>query len=97
MKIEFLDYGPLRSANRSARLGSHKTLADAYFSGIARWADFHQVNPRDCPRLHRLRQRLESDPAVRFAHVIEHEHAASSAGGFQGHVSLDAAMAAMPT
>lgn len=78
-------------------LGAHKTLADAYFIGIARWADFHRViDPRDFPRLHRLRQKLESDPAVRFAHAIEHEHAASSTGGFHGHVSLDAAMGARP-
>lgn len=69
--------------------GEHRTAADGYFMGIARWNDFHQVlDRRDFPRLHRLHERLQDDPAVRFAHAIEHGEPATGAGGFQGHVML---------
>jgi glutathione S-transferase len=37
---------------------------------------------------------MEHDPAVRFAHAIEHEEAAESAGGFRGHVDLEAVLEA---
>lgn len=74
--------------------GEHRSAADGYFMGIARWNDFHQVlDRRDFPRLHRLHERLRQDPAVRFAHAIEHGEPATSAGGFQGHVSLTEALA----
>jgi glutathione S-transferase len=70
--------------------GDRKSLADAYFMGIARWNDFHKVVDRSrFPTLNGLYQRMLEDPAVRFAHAIEHEEAAVSAGGFQGHASLD--------
>jgi glutathione S-transferase len=70
--------------------GEQRTAADAYFLGIARWNDFHKVlDRRDYPRLEALHSRLWADPAVRFAHAIEHEEAATSAGGWQGHVTLD--------
>ena len=69
------------------------TLADAYFMGIARWADFHQaVERRDYPGLDRLHRRLQDDPAIRFAHAIEHGQPATGTGGFAGHVSLDEAL-----
>lgn len=69
--------------------GEHRSAADAYFMGIARWNDFHRVlDRRDFPKLHRLHERLRDDPAVRFAHAIEHGEAAAGAGGFQGHVKL---------
>jgi glutathione S-transferase len=71
-----------------------RTLADAYFFGIARWADFHQaVDRRDYPGLHRLFETLKDDAGVRFALAIEHEEAAQSSGGFAGHVSLEEALA----
>ena len=71
-------------------IGDKRSLADAYFMGIARWNDFHTVVDRtQFPALNRLYQRMLQDPAVRFAHAIEHEEPATSAGGFQGHVSLD--------
>jgi len=71
-----------------------RTLADAYFFGIARWADFHKaVDRSDYPGLQRLYERLKEDPAVRFAQAVEHEEAAQSAGGFAGHVSLEEALA----
>lgn len=71
-------------------LGDGPTIADAYFTGIARWNDFHQVfGAGEFPRIDALRARIEQDPGVRFAHAIEHEQPAVSAGGFRGHVSLE--------
>jgi glutathione S-transferase len=71
-------------------IGEKRSLADAYFTGIARWNDFHKVVDRSAfPALNRLYQRMLDDPAVRFAHAIEHEEPATSAGGFLGHVVLD--------
>ncbi|MGF1593945.1 MAG: glutathione S-transferase family protein [Kiloniellaceae bacterium] len=71
-----------------------RSLADAYFFGIARWADFHKaVDRRDYPGLQRLFEKLKDDPAVRFAQAIEHEKEARSSGGFAGHVSLEEALA----
>lgn len=70
--------------------GDTRTIADAYFIGIARWAEFHGVaDPREYPRLRAHIQRLEADPAVIFAHAIEEERPATSAGGFKGHVTLE--------
>jgi glutathione S-transferase len=77
-------------AGRQWLLGDKRSLADAYFMGIARWNDFHKVvDRRAFPALNSLYERMLEDPAVRFAHAIEHEEKAVSAGGFQGHVSLD--------
>ena len=71
-------------------LGDRRTLADAYFIGIARWTKYHGVvDRRDYPRLQRLYERLEADPAVRFAHAIERGEPAISSGGFMGEISLD--------
>jgi hypothetical protein len=70
--------------------------SDAYFMGIARWNDYHRVlDRRDYPNVHRLHERLQADPAVRFAHAIEHGDEAQGAGGFQGHVALHQAVAAL--
>lgn len=75
-------------------LGERRTLADAYFIGIARWTRYHAVLDRkDYPGLQRLFDKLEADPAVRFAHAIERQEAADSSGGFLGHVRLDEVMA----
>ncbi|RNF82622.1 glutathione S-transferase family protein [Montanilutibacter psychrotolerans] len=71
-------------------LGAHRTLADAYFIGIARWNEYHQVvDRRDYPNLQRLYDKLEADPAVIFAHAIEYQRVAVSAGGFAGEVAFD--------
>jgi glutathione S-transferase len=71
-------------------LGDRRTLADAYFIGIARWTKYHDVvDRRDYPGLQRLFEKLEADPAVRFAHAIERGETAVSGGGFQGEVTLD--------
>ena len=75
-------------------LGEHRTLADAYFIGIARWNEYHQsVDRRDYPNLQRLYEKLESDPAVSFAHAIEHQRTAVSTGSFMGEVALESVLA----
>jgi glutathione S-transferase len=74
-------------------LGERRTLADAYFIGIARWTKYHDVvDRRDYPGLQRLFEKLEADPAVRFAHAIERGETAVSTGGFKGEISLDDAL-----
>lgn len=76
-------------AGREWLIGEKRSLADAYFMGIARWNDFHKVVDRSSfPGINSLYQRMLADPAVRFAHAIEHEEPATSAGGFLGHVTL---------
>ncbi|MGX6571173.1 glutathione S-transferase family protein [Cupriavidus necator] len=75
-------------------LGEHRTVADAYFIGIARWTKYHAVlNREDYPNLQRLYNQLEADPAVRFAHAVERQAPAQSQGGFQGHVTLEEVLA----
>jgi glutathione S-transferase len=74
-------------------LGNGPSLADAYFVGIARWNDFHKVvDRRQFPSLHRLYERMQQEPAVRFAHAIEHRQEAKSSGGFRGEVDLAEAL-----
>jgi glutathione S-transferase len=81
---------------RTWLLGEERTLADAYFVGIARWTDYHDVlDRRDYPALQRLFERLEADPAVRFAHAIERGEPVRGAGGFRGEVGLDEALGLM--
>ncbi|CAD5107563.1 glutathione S-transferase family protein [Zestomonas carbonaria] len=71
-------------------LGEKRSLADAYFIGIARWTRYHEVvDRRDYPGLQRLYEKLEADPAVRFAHAIEQRQPAVSAGGFVGEAELE--------
>lgn len=77
--------------------GAQRSAADAYFMGIARWNDFHQVlDRREFPALQALHERLQADPAVRFAHAVEHGEAARSAGAFLGHVKLEHVPVATP-
>lgn len=74
-------------------LGTRRSLADAYFAGIARWNEYHDaVDRRDYPNLQRLYDQLQADPAVRFAHTIEHREPATSAGGYRGEVGLEQAL-----
>lgn len=74
--------------------GDRRSAADAYLMGIARWNDFHQVlDRRDYPALHALCERLQADPAVRFAHGVEHGEPVRSTGAFAGHVELDEVLA----
>jgi glutathione S-transferase len=77
-------------------LDHRRTLADAYFVGIARWTDFHKVlNRTDYPNLNRLYEKLQQDTAVRFAHAIEEEEPTTGSDAFRGHVSLEEALALM--
>lgn len=77
-------------ANREWLVGNRRTVADAYFVGLARWANYHRaIEPSDYPNVLRLFEKLEADPAVAFAHAIEDERPAQSAGGFRGHVTLE--------
>ena len=71
-------------------LGDKPTLADAVFSGVARWTDFHKaVNPADYPRILALRNRIEADPAFRFAVAIEDgDVTATGSGAMKGLVPL---------
>ncbi|HWT59601.1 MAG TPA: glutathione S-transferase family protein [Rhizobium sp.] len=74
-------------------VGNGPSLADAYFVGIARWNDFHKVVDRQqFPSLHSLYERMQQQPAVRFAHAIEHRQEAKSSGGFLGEVELAEAL-----
>lgn len=77
-------------ANNDWLAGPKRTLADAYFIGLARWGKYHRVvTPGQYPKLDRLIERLAADPAVIFAHAIESEHPATSSGGFRGHLRLE--------
>lgn len=77
-------------------LGDAKTLADAYFAGLARWADYHDVlDSGDFPRIADLRKRLAEDAGVRFAQAVEEGRQARSSGAFEGHVSLEEAVSSM--
>lgn len=71
-------------------LGRKPSLADAVFAGVARWADFHQaIDPRDYPRIQALRQRVEADPAFRFALAMEDGQPAAGSGAMKGLVPLE--------
>jgi glutathione S-transferase len=77
-------------ANQPWLLGNQRTVADAYFIGLARWANYHKaIQQSDYPNVLRLFEKLEADPAVVFAHAIEDQRPAKSAGGFRGHVTLE--------
>jgi len=78
-------------------MGERRSLADAYFVGIARWTKYHDVlDRRDFPAVERLFQRLEADPAVRFAHAVERGEGARGGPGFMGEISLDEALGLLP-
>jgi glutathione S-transferase len=70
--------------------GDQRTVVDAYFIGLARWANYHRaIKQSDYPNVLRLFEKLEADPAVVFAHAIEDERPAKSAGAFRGHEKLE--------
>lgn len=86
------DYAYLQTCleGREWLAGDHRTVADAYFIGVARWGEDLGLFDlaREFPRLHAHMAKLEADPAVIFAHAIEDERPATSAGGFLGHKAL---------
>ncbi len=70
--------------------GEGPSVADAYLAGTARWGrelGYFDLQ-HDFPRLHRHLEKLEQDPAVRFAHAIEDRLPAQSCGEFRGEVTL---------
>lgn len=70
-------------------VGDKPTLADAVLIGVARWLEYHQVaRPSRWPRLAALRERIEADPAVKFAIAIENGETPAGSGAFRGHVPL---------
>src|SRR4051794_16004760 len=69
------------------------TLADALFIGVARWADFHQaVDAGEYPRIRALKETLEADRAVMFAHAIEDGKPATDKGAMVGFVPVETAL-----
>jgi glutathione S-transferase len=77
-------------SGRAWLAGDHRTIADAYLVGVARWGEDLKLFDlkSEYPRLHEHLQKLEADKAVRFAHAIEDAEPAVG-GGFLGHVTLD--------
>jgi glutathione S-transferase len=71
--------------------GEHRTIADAYLIGIARWGEDLKLFDlkREYPRLDQHLQKLEADQGVIFAHAIEDGKPAVTSGQFLGHVTLD--------
>lgn len=80
-------------AGRKWLLGNRPGIADAYFTGIARWNDFHKIVDRSrFPAVDDLYQRMLQEPAVRFAHAIERREKAESTGKFLGEIDLEEAL-----
>ena len=77
-------------ADREWLLGDYRTMADAYFIGIVRWAEYHRLFDlkQEYPNLARHLAKLRDDPAVRFAEAIERGEQPAGRGHFRGHVSL---------
>ena len=74
-------------------LGDTPTLADALFIGVARWADFHQaIDAREYPRILALKETLEADRAVVFAHAIEDGKPVADRGAMVELVPVETAL-----
>lgn len=70
-------------------LGPRPTLADAVLVGVARWLELHDAGDgARWPRLRRLRQQLQGDPAVQFALAVENGERPAGSGACRGHVDL---------
>ncbi|MBL3556925.1 MULTISPECIES: glutathione S-transferase family protein [Marinobacter] len=75
--------------NKPWLLGEDRSLADAYFSGIARWSEYHPViDFQAYPRVQQLYKKLLADPAVQFAQSIEEGSPTMTRSGFSGEISL---------
>jgi glutathione S-transferase len=73
--------------------GDRPTLADGLFVGVARWADFLDIDVSAFARVNALKRRLEADPAVVFAHAVEDGKQPRGAGGLRGYMALDELLA----
>jgi glutathione S-transferase len=69
--------------------GVAPTLADGIFIGVARWAEFHEIDVSPFPRIAGLKRRLEADPAVVFAHAVENGEKPRGGGALEGYVELE--------
>ena len=71
-------------------VGDRPSLADALLAGVARWLELHEVaDIGRWPRLKAVRERVEADPAVRFALALEEGRPAGpGTGALKGHLPL---------
>lgn len=70
-------------------IADYPTLADGLLIGVARWLDFHQIADKArWPKLAALRKRIEDDPAVIYAILLEEGGASAGNGACQGHIEL---------
>jgi glutathione S-transferase len=80
-------------AGRRWMAGDERTVADAYFFGVARWLDYHQLFERNrYPRVHALYERLRADPAVALALAMEEAQPLLHSTALAGHVPLESAL-----
>ncbi len=91
-------YADLESflGNKPWLLGEDRSLADAYFSGIARWSKYHPViDFQAYPRVQQLYKKLLADPGVKFAQSVEEGGPTMTGSGFAGEISLSDALRLM--
>lgn len=70
-------------------VGARPTLADALLAGVARWLEYHEVaDIARWPKLQAIRQRVEADPAVRFAAALEIGETPAGSGALKDQISL---------
>lgn len=70
-------------------VGDRPSMADGVLIGVARWLDFHQVADKGrWPKLAALRERIEAEPAVKYATALESGEVATGSGACMGHVEL---------
>lgn len=85
-------------AGRDWMAGGQRSVADAYFMGVARWLDYHEVFPRErYPRVHALYERLRGDPALRVAEAAEAGQPLPAGAAATAVLSLDEALALLPS
>lgn len=84
-------------AGREWLVGERRSVADAYLTGVARWAGYHRLFDMgtEFPNVARHLAKLQADPAVAFAEAIERKAPSTSVGAFRGHLSLDEALQAL--
>lgn len=70
-------------------LGDRPTLGDALLIGVARWLEFHEVaNVTRWPKIAKVRQNLEANPAVIYATALENGSSVAGNGACVGHIDL---------
>ncbi len=66
-----------------------KTIADAYFYGMARWGGKFMDVKKEYPNIGKFMTAMENDPAVKFALAIEKGEDAKTTGKYLGMVKLE--------